>query len=396
MGFVLNVIEQTSDNRVTAFNTQKRYIDETEHDTVSSGDDHEISSEIPTDKFAETNPVKNDEKPYHVIPKAAVKAKFDKSNFKLFLDGSRHVYKTGDILISGKMYPIVVGQIIVGVCTRESRQMLNYEYERQIVLVVPSSYDWDGHGDNYYELRKKEINAKLAEFYKDKERGFELSFDKVLPYDINGKNDGGRNKYLHKAITKVQNQMMDLERETLRQICLKNQLDDSTWMVKDGTLQYRHDLTNKKDEDRRILDEALYDSNMQNVIGVSKMFDPELLFRADRNIGQIIAKCPAGSRTNAYRYIHEGIEYCVWYLRLREGYSSSAYSDVVKVEFIMISGDTPSSSKIDIISAHLLNEANPVCFGKDARWGNHIYPVYITEQFAKNKYINDNLIINMI
>ena len=65
-------------------------------------------------------------------------------------------------------------------------------------------------------------------------------------------------------------------------------------------------------------------------------------------------------------------------------------------KFIITGDEIPSTQKINLISAHLINEAYPVCFGKDSRWANHLYPVYITETYAKSKYINDSIIINQI
>ena len=62
----------------------------------------------------------------------------------------------------------------------------------------------------------------------------------------------------------------------------------------------------------------------------------------------------------------------------------------------MLGETTPSSILINTISAHLLNESYPVCFGKDSRWANHLYPVYVTEVHAKSCFINDYAIINQI
>ena len=41
--------------------------------------------------------------------------------FKLFLDGSRRTYKIVDMPIGSQVFPIVAGQVGVGVCKRESR-----------------------------------------------------------------------------------------------------------------------------------------------------------------------------------------------------------------------------------------------------------------------------------
>ena len=54
------------------------------------------------------------------------------------------------------------------------------------------------------------------------------------------------------------------------------------------------------------------------------------------------------------------------------------------------------TSLINSISAHLINEAYPVCYGKDARWANHLYPIYVTERFCKSMFIDEKLIIRMI
>ena len=56
----------------------------------------------------------------------------------------------------------------------------------------------------------------------------------------------------------------------------------------------------------------------------------------------------------------------------------------------------PQSALIDSISAHLINEAYPVCYGKDARWANHLYPVYVTEAFCKSNFVDEKLIIKII
>ena len=54
------------------------------------------------------------------------------------------------------------------------------------------------------------------------------------------------------------------------------------------------------------------------------------------------------------------------------------------------------TSLINVLSAHLINEAYPVCYGKDARWANHLYPVHITEMFCKSMFIDEKLIIRII
>lgn len=242
-------------------------------------------------------------------------------------------------------------------------------------------------------FRKKctDINKAILE---DINISPKIQFDAILPYKIDGDITAGRNKYLHQAITVIQNEMMDEERMMVNELCADYTINDEAMLVKDGTLEYKKDFTNMPDAD---LDSAMFDLNIENVIGVSKLFDPELLNEVEPQIGKIIADLPAYARTNAYRYAHEGKNYCMWYMRLRETPNAATrYSDVVKVEVVMVEKEKLSSQTINMISTHLINEAYPVCFGKDSRWANHLYPVYLTESYCKSKYINDQIIIKLI
>lgn len=395
MGFVLDYIVKTSDNKVTTYDTLKRFINEGEEDIISDFEDHLTGyTAFSAKKYAESHPVTGGKYPYHPISDSQIRSKHDKSPIKLFLDGSRHVYKTGDMVIGGVVYPIVVGQIIISCCERNQRQMHSFGYDRQIVLAVPDVYDIGNHKQNFFNKKRNELNEAIKKKYAN-QAGFVLQFNAIIPYDTSSSKELGRNKYIHKAISVVQNQMTDLERQKVSDLCANNILSPDSWLIKDGSLEYRKDLTNRKGDSS--LDEAMYNVNMSYVLGVSKMFDPELLSEVEPKIGRIIAELPPLTRTNAYRYIHENHEYCVWYLRLRDTPNrSSQYADVIKVEFLCNTTEVPSTSKVDNICSHLINEASPVCFGKDNRWANHIYPIYVTETYAKSKYIDDNIIMNQI
>lgn len=390
MGFVLNYIVEHSDKRVSSYDTRKSMIDPSELDTFAEFEDHNEGS-VETDKsekYAEKDPTKA---PYKAIDLHKVNLKLNKSPMKYFIDGSRHVYKTGDVVIGGTVYPVVTGQAIVACCTRENREMLNQKFVRRTVIAMPDRYDIDNLGANFYRKKVNEINDAIKE---SKSAFNDIAFDAIIPYKTDGPKLVGRNKYLHQAITVIQNEMMDQERIMVKEFCEKHLLDDDSWLVKDGTLEYKKEFTNRPDED---LDSAMFDYNMQNVIGVSKMFDPELLNSIEPNIGRIIAELPNYARTNAYMYKHQGFKYCVWYLRIRNTINKDTRnSDVIKVEYVLTDGEKASSGRIDTISAHLINESYPVCFGRDSRWANHLYPIYVTESYAKSKYINDQIIIKLI
>lgn len=81
-----------------------------------------------------------------------------------------------------------------------------------------------------------------------------------------------------------------------------------------------------------------------------------------------------------------GISFAVWYIRLRSlEQTKTPFDGVIKVEKILVT-DTEQkkgleTSIVDDISASLINERNPTCYGSDLRYANHLYPVYLTESY---------------
>lgn len=391
MGFVMDYIVAHSDHRIDAYDTLKHRIDTDSEGLFGDFEDHDAGRETydkSKNRFAETHPSPAS----HEIIQEDIDKKLNKSPLKYFLDGSRHVYKTNEMIISGNVYPVVVGQIIVGCCQRNRRNIEQYKICRKLILVVPQGFDYDDQGENYLRKKCEEINTAL----KEKEGDNSFSFDRIVCYPTDGDLTKEKNKFLYQAITVVQNEMMDQEQTMVGEMCSdpNNILNNRSWLVKDGTLEYKRDFTNRPDED---LDIAKYKHKLKNVIGVSKDFNPELLSLAEPKIGRIISELQPHYRTNAYKYKHEGKMYCVWYLRLRNTPNKATLtSDVIKVEFILPNDDLVDTALIDNISAHLINEAYPVCYGKDNRWAKHLYPVYLTESFCKAKYINEKIITKKI
>lgn len=391
MGIVLRFIEDNNEY-VKAYDTFKYTIDEKFDDVFGDFEDHKENHQTHSSKaeFAEDHPNKTN-KPTHKIDIDDIQKKHERSNMMYFLDGSRHVYKTSDMVIDDTVYPVVSGQIVVGCCKRVGREIHKYDKIRKIVLAVPRPFDRDNGGVNFLRLQRDAINQELLE----KIGPSAIQFDQLICYRVDGeKFEPGRNKYLHQAITVIQNEMMDQEQIMVGQLCSNESLlSNTSWLVKDGTLEYKREFTNRPEED---IDIAQFKHKMKYVIGVSKGADPELLSDKVPNIGRIIAELEPYSRTNAYKFRHQNKTYCIWYLRLRNTPNKATmFSDVVKVEFIMTT-DKVESDLIDNISAHLINEAFPVCYGKDSRWANHIYPIYLTECYCKSQYMNDERIIKVI
>ena len=102
-------------------------------------------------------------------------------------------------------------------------------------------------------------------------------------------------------------------------------------------------------------------------------------------------------RTPVARYVKKDlfgdIEFAVWYIRLSEtSRTRTAFDGVVKVEKMLVTHEEyengMDSDLVDVLSALIINERNPVCYGSDLRWANHLYPVYLTETFVKSKYLS--------
>ena len=116
----------------------------------------------------------------------------------------------------------------------------------------------------------------------------------------------------------------------------------------------------------------------------------------------MIAELKPLERTPAAMYSTDRVEgkFAVWYVRLREPrLSRGPFDGIVKVEKILTTEREEEygldSAEVDNISAWIVNERNPVCYGKDERWANHLYPVYLTERFVKSKYRGTAHFINL-
>ena len=205
----------------------------------------------------------------------------------------------------------------------------------------------------------------------------------------------GKNKYLSRAVAKIQNEMTDEEQIVVNNLCENNLLDDDNFLLKDGSIEYNPRFSNMDMSKWNLLR-----SNYKYVVGVSKSFDPELIpdFEGHK-LSKTIAGLKPFQRTKVYRYEsqHSGSFFAVWYLRLRNSdFRETNFSDIVKCEMVLNNeSDQIRTALIDLISANIIREAYPVCFGNDSRWANHLYPVYLTETFCKSHYANNEIIYKL-
>lgn len=319
----------------------------------------------------------------------------EESILKYFLDGSRHVYKVDDISYNKQVYPVVAGQVGVGCCCRIDKVIKPFSFYRKYVIVMPDKAYRDGWDDKAYFAN---ITKKVNETEQLKRLG--VQFDEIIPYKAN-KNGLNGTKLDDVAVSKVQDYMVEHEKIMVAELVKKNCLNQDSFLVKDGSLEYS-DVSTARNEDLRSLQKIR--NNYRFVIGVSKSFNPESCkdYKGNAN-SDYIANLPVFCRTPVARFKNPQFlgdnEFAVWYVRIRDRQKSlTPFDGVIKVEKILMDDeieDGVDSDTVDLISANLINERNPTCYGSDKRWANHIYPIYLTETFIKSKYLSGNIFLSL-
>ena len=392
MGKILKYIQDTGGGKYQCYTTKKFSLDANNENETFEIDDKQRSVSRKSD-FAETDQSRRKTVPLNNL----LKAKNILPIFRYFLDGSRHTYKVDDISIGGKIFPIVAGQIIVGCCERQNRDTFKkYDVQRRFVISLPDDFDDNDGKENFCRSYCNGLNEELNKLSFVRERQFTI--DKLMLYKtdrIDHNND--KDNYNSRAVAKIQNEMVDEEQLLVAQLCRQNKLDDDSWLIKDGSIEYNPRFSNLG------LDTTQWNNlraNYQRVVGVSKTFDPELLKDYLGNgLAQTIADLNPFERTKVYKYdsTHSGSAFAVWYLRLRDSnFRETQFSDIIKCEMVLMrEGHLIDTDLINEISANLIREAYPVCFGTDTRWANHLYPVYLTEKFCKSHYLDSSVILSL-
>lgn len=312
---------------------------------------------------------------------------------KYFLDGSRHVFKVDDIAYNKQVFPVIAGQIGVGCCKRENRKMLPELFYRELVLVLPDKSNADGwQDDSFFKNKVNRLNNC------DELKRLGISFSAILPYKTSRVSE--REKLEDKAIGVVQDYMIESEKRMVEQLVRQGRLGQDSYLLKDGSLEYK--VMHSGREDLRTLRKIKHNYNW--VIGVSKSFNPEsCMDHTGKPNSNYIAELPVFHRTPVARFENRDflgdVQFGVWYIRIRDkSHTLTPFDGVIKVEKIMMDDELEhgiDSDLVDLISANLINERNPTCYGTDKRWANHLYPVYLTETFVKSKYISNELFLHL-
>lgn len=307
--------------------------------------------------------------------------------FKYFLDGSRRTYKVNDIAYGKKLYPIIAGQIGVAICERPDKHIFKpVNIRNPMVISIPEIANAQTSMNNQ-DLFFNNLTSKLNNNEVLNKR--KIKFNKILPYNSKALHE---DKYEDRGIAKIQDEMIALEQKAVFELVKAKKLNDKSFLIKDGSLEYM-----KSGEVREL---SAIKSNYDCVVGVSKAFNPESLSNDVKDISRKIADLKLYHRTPAFMYQTERIpdvKFAVWYVRIRE--TLSPFDGVLKIEKILVRDiqeeEGMDSDEIDLISANIINERNPVCYGKDSRWAKHLYPIYLTESYIKSKYLSDIHFINL-
>lgn len=316
---------------------------------------------------------------------------------QFFLDGSRHVYHVDDISYDSRVFPVVAGQVGVACCQRiDGRMQAIQPTVRNLVVSLPNKCDKSGR---HPEAFLANLRAKLNENPRLRERG--LFLDDVLVYKTA---DPEKGEFRDRAIATIQDYMIDAEKAMVDSLAQRGLLSQTAYLVKDGSLEYQP-MQGKS----RYANLKTFKGSYQYVIGVSKSFNPENCKdgRGNANARAII-ELPQFHRTPVSRIRVKripDIEFAVWYIRLRKfpEQTRSPFDGVIKVEKIMVTDNETRHGRgfgldtedVDMISATLINERCPTCYGSDLRYANHLYPVYLTESYVKSLYLSGDVFLSL-
>ena len=289
------------------------------------------------------------------------------------------------------IYPVVAGQIGIGCCHRIDKKVRLARFKREFVISMPDIANVDGK-PGFWPATAKKISEC------DELKKLKIEFSTILPYKTNKADDNKKPE--DRATAVIQDRMIEREKEMVADLVREGKLNQDNYLVKDGSLEYRPNKDDKADKKKY----QTFKNNFNWVIGASKNFNPEICedINGKPNPG-FIADLPLYHRTPVAEYENPmlgDIKFAVWYIRLRDKTRTrTPFDGILKVEKILVTEEENErgieSDLVDTLSAYIMNERNPVCWGTDLRWANHIYPIYLTESFVKSRYLSTDSFLHL-
>jgi len=389
---ITDILEAETDGK--SYKAHKYSLDNVERPSPDYG---EVNREIEWKEYGET---KHSRQYVSLQSESKRISQCDEQIFSYFLDGSRHVYKVDDMGYEkpGKrsvIYPIIAGQIGIGCCYRKDRTIRSERFMGEIALAIPDIADADGSGEKgFFQALAQKIreNSTLAT-----RLGDDWKFSRVFSYDTRNEE---KVNFEDKGTAKIQDKMIELEQKMVADLVSEGKLNQDNYLIKDGSLEYRpnKEMRNDTNEYKR------FKNRYDFVLGVSKSFNPTACKdRHGKPNPGFIAELPLFSRTPVSRFKNPmlgDIAFAVWYIRIRDSkWTRSPFDGIIKVEKVLVSDSEVTrgmdSDIVDMLSSYLINERNPVCYGSDIRWANHLYPIYLTEEYVKSHYISEESFLHM-
>lgn len=306
-----------------------------------------------------------------------------------FLDGSRRVFKVDDIsypFSGGRsvIYPVIAGQIGVGCTKRVNKKLTCEKFKQEFVISMPDMANAD-RKNGFFPATAQKLNSAPSL------QALGIRFSTILPYDTSRNND---KKFEDKGTACIQDRMIEREKEMVAELVREGKLNQDNYLIKDGSLEYRPTKEDRADKQRY----QRFRQNYNWVLGVSKNFNPEVCkdINGKSNPGYI-ADLPLYHRTPVACFTNPelfgDVKFAVWYVRIRDkSRTRTPFDGVLKIEKMLVTSeevaDGIDSELVDTLTALIINERCPTCYGSDLRWANHLYPVYLTESFVKSKYLS--------
>lgn len=294
------------------------------------------------------------------------------SLFRYFLDGSRRVFSIAEVVVERRYYPILAGQVGVGVIERQDDGKLKPLKDHcsfRNLIVFP-----DTLGADDYKHIEKRVNENGR---------FKFS---VLKYRSSKLKEGGTLSDL--GIAMIMRDMHETEIDTVRALAESGALRDDRMLMIDGGLQFG---------DQKKIDPY----NFRNVAAVAKTFQPNVKLGKGRgryDIGTLAKNLDYGDRTYVFGQKFKKVQLANWYLKLRpQKYMHSPLQGVAKVEVIAVGRDEEENgidqSRVSNICKSILSERNVTPYGKDNRWAVHLYPIFQVEQYLKSRFANPSTLM---
>lgn len=312
-----------------------------------------------------------------------------------FLDGSRRVFKVDDIAypFSGGrsvIYPVVAGQIGVACTKRADKKLTCEKFSSEFAIAIPDIANADGK-TGFFSATKLKLNSSPML------QSLGIQFSSILSYETSHCEE---KKFEDKGTARIQDKMSEREKAMVAELVRDGKLNQDNYLVKDGSLEYVPTKEDRADKHRY----QRFKQNYNWVLGASKNFNPEVCKDASGkpNPG-FIADLPLYHRTPVACYSNPrcgDMEFAVWYVRIRDkSRTRTPFDGILKLEKMLVTDSESEygmdSELVDTLTAQIINERYPTCYGTDMRWANHLYPIYLTESFIKSRYLSTENFLNL-